>query len=328
MIEDPRCVTSQNIMHEKTPRNYKIDSDDGCSSPRKKKREKVTVSKSAPRNKWKESNSELSEDECEQRRGNKRVKRSTDLQQAINNAKKDHTKINLIDTGYEGKYLKWFTVSSANGRGRKYKVEIAESIKCTCEFFNQKNTPCKYIIYIYLYVFNIPESSYIIQQMFVTKTELRKLYSSQVKFTVLEATALTTRALLQSSSNISKFRAPIQPQVKLSNVIPTKPSLPEPQNGPYWILKSSGHIKKCHGYEEEVGEHVIGRWEVDYYPRVDKQICTIYWASKVEAFYYHLNVGCLRKRRPNVLLRLEDFKVSEGLTLTGKMKEMLFGKIP
>ena len=44
-----------------------------------KKPERVTVSKSAPRNNWKESNSDLSEDEYEQRRGNKRVKRSADL---------------------------------------------------------------------------------------------------------------------------------------------------------------------------------------------------------------------------------------------------------
>ena len=144
IIEDPKRVTSQSIMHEKTPRNYEIDSDDGCSPPRKKKhkkvkkREKVTVSKSAPHNKWKESNSELSEDGCEQRRGNKHVKRSADLQKGINNAKKDHTKINLIDTRYKEKYLKWFTVSSANGCGRKYKVEIAESIKCTFGFSNQK----------------------------------------------------------------------------------------------------------------------------------------------------------------------------------------------
>ena len=224
--------------------------------------------------------------------------------------------------------MKWFTVSNANGRGGKYKVEIAESIKYTCEFFNKKNAPCKHIIYIYLYVFNIPESSYIIQQMYLTKTELKKLSSSQVEFIVSEETVLTTRALLQSSSNITKFRAPAQPQVKLSDVMPTKPSLPEPQNDPYWILKKSGHIKKCHGCEEEVGENVIGRWEVDYYPKVDKQSCTKYWTSKVDAFYYHLNIECLRKRRPNVLLRREDVKVSEGLTLTEKMKEKLFDRIP
>ena len=47
-------------------------------------------------------------------RDNNRVKGFANLQQAINNAKRDYTKINLLDTGYEGKYLKCFTISSAN----------------------------------------------------------------------------------------------------------------------------------------------------------------------------------------------------------------------
>ena len=57
IIEDPRCVTSQNIMREKTPKRYEIGSDDGCSPRRKKKYkklkkpERVTVSKSASRKK-------------------------------------------------------------------------------------------------------------------------------------------------------------------------------------------------------------------------------------------------------------------------------------
>ena len=70
-----------------------------------KKTEIVTVSKAVSRNKWKESNSGLSEDEREETRGNKRVKGSADLQQAIYNAKRDHTKMNLIDNGYEEKCL-------------------------------------------------------------------------------------------------------------------------------------------------------------------------------------------------------------------------------
>ena len=69
--------------------------------------------------------------------------------------------------------------------------------------------------------------------MYLTKTELKKLCSSQVVFIVSEETALTTKALLQSSSSIIKFRAPTQPQVKLPDEIPTKPSLPEPLSDPY-----------------------------------------------------------------------------------------------
>ena len=66
-----------------------------------KKTETVTVSC----NNWKESNGGLSENELEEKRGNKRVKGSADLQQAIYNAKRDHTKMNLIDNGYKGKCL-------------------------------------------------------------------------------------------------------------------------------------------------------------------------------------------------------------------------------
>ena len=125
--------------------------------------ERVTV-REPTSSKQKESNSVLSEFECEQRRDNKRVKRSAELSQVNNNVKSDHAKINLI----ERNSLKWFTVSNANCRGRKYKVELAESIKCTCEFFNKKtlhaSTQFKHI----LDVLNIPQSPYILQQMYLT----------------------------------------------------------------------------------------------------------------------------------------------------------------
>ena len=139
----------------------------------------------------------------------------------------------------------------------KYKSEIAEPVKYTYKFLSQIDTPCKHIIYIYLYIFNIPESLYTIQPLYLTKTELKKLSPSLFEFIVSEETALTTIALLKLSSNISKFRVPTQPQLKSSDGMPTNLSLTEPQNDSYWILKRSRHIKKCHGCKEEVEENVI-----------------------------------------------------------------------
>ena len=127
------------------------------------------------------------------------------------------------------------------------------------KFHNEIDTPCKHIIYIYLYIFNIPESLYIIQPLHLTKTELKKLSPSLFEFIVPEETALTTIALLTLSSNIPKFRAPTQPQLKSSDGMPSNLSLKEPQNDPYWILKRCRHIKKCHGCKEEVEENVIRR---------------------------------------------------------------------
>ena len=73
----------------------------------------------------------------------------------------------------------------------------------------------------------------------------------------------------------------------------TKLSLTETQNDPYRILKRLRHIKKCHRFEEEVEENVIRRREIDFNLKVDKQNCTKFCASKVFAFYYHLNIECL-----------------------------------
>ena len=120
------------------------------------------------------------------------------------------------------------------------------------KFLNEIDTSCKHIICI-------PESLYIMQPLYLTKTELKKLSPSLFEFTVSEETALTTIALLKLSSNISKFRAPTQPQLKSSDGIPTNLSLTEPQNNPCWILKRSRYIKKCHGCKEEVEENVIRR---------------------------------------------------------------------
>ena len=120
------------------------------------------------------------------------------------------------------------------------------------KFLNEIDTPCKHIIYI-------PESLYIMQPLYLTKTELKKLSPSLFEFIVSEETALTTIALLKFSSNISKFRVPTQPQLKSSDGMTTNLSLTEPQNDSYWILKRSRHIKKCHGCKEEVEENVIRR---------------------------------------------------------------------
>ena len=100
------------------------------------------------------------------------------------------------------------------------------------KFLNEIDTPWKHIIYIYLCIFNIPESLYIIQPVYLTKTELKKLSPSLFEFIVSEETALATIALLKLSSNISKFRTPTQPQLKSSDGMPTNLSLTEPQKIP------------------------------------------------------------------------------------------------
>ena len=40
--------------------------------------------------------------------------------------------------GINDAYHKWFEVSSAVGRAKSYRIDICQTIKCTCEYFSQK----------------------------------------------------------------------------------------------------------------------------------------------------------------------------------------------
>ena len=51
-------------------------------------------------------------------------------------------------------------------------------------------------------------------------------------------------------------------------VLPQKPVLSEPQNNPYWLMKS-GNISKCRGCQEELEDIILGRLELDFFPKVD-----------------------------------------------------------
>ena len=103
-------------------------------------------------------------------------------------------------------------------------------------------------------------------------------------------------------------------QVSLTDTLPRKPFLPEPQDGPYWMVKRSGAISKCR-CKESLNEVVMGRIEIDFFPKVDPMKQIKYWAVSKEAAYYHVNKSCLRKRRPTLVLARNELKLSEGVEI-------------
>ena len=78
---------------------------------------------------------------------------------ALKNAKSQQSKLHLVDMVIHDAYHKWFGISSAAGPAKSYEINICQTIKCSCEYFSQKNTPCKHILYIYLFILNVPENS-------------------------------------------------------------------------------------------------------------------------------------------------------------------------
>ena len=49
--------------------------------------------------------------------------------------------------GEQEKYHKWFHVSSGGSNATSYTVNTCRKLRCSCEYFAQKNTPCKHIVY-------------------------------------------------------------------------------------------------------------------------------------------------------------------------------------
>ena len=115
----------------------------------------------------------------------------------------------------------------------KYQVQIpvgehTELKFYTCKFFNQKNTPCKHILYVYLNVLNDCESSHLLQQVYLIKNELVNIFHQKVPVSNKNI-KLTNRAILQSISTVTRMAvAPQENVVPLNQPLPVNQSLPEP----------------------------------------------------------------------------------------------------
>ena len=111
----------------------------------------------------------------EKRLGNGRSKLSLVFMVALKNMKDFAQKTSIIDAGEQDKY-KWFHLSSGQNNAVSYTVELWKELRCTYEYFAQKNTPCKHILYIMMKVFNVKESLFVIQQIYLNKKEIKNLF--------------------------------------------------------------------------------------------------------------------------------------------------------
>ena len=59
----------------------------------------------------------------------------------------------------------------------------------------------------------------------------------------------------------------------------------------------------------------MGRIEIDFFPKVDPMKQIKYWAVSKEAAYYHVNISCLRKCRPTLVLTRNKLKLWEGVEI-------------
>ena len=136
---------------------------------------------------------------------------------------------------------------------------------------------------------------------------------------------MTLKALSETTST-SQNNIIVYPQknVKLTSLLPQKPVLPEPQNDPYGLMKKSGNISKCRVCKEELGEIILGRLELDFFPKVDQVKETKHWALSSHAAYYHPLINCMRKRRPALSSTSRNVKVDSSTKLDEELESVLF----
>ena len=86
------------------------------------------------------------------------------------------------------------------------------------------------ILYVYLLILNVSESSNLLQQMYITRAEVNHLFTSNISGEEQSA-RLKLKALLETPSITPQNNVIVYPQkhVKLSSSSPQKPVLPEPK---------------------------------------------------------------------------------------------------
>ena len=76
------------------------------------------------------------------------------------------------------------------------------------------------------------------------------------------------KTLLETTSPVTSLYVPQKKRVSSTENLPRKSSLLERQNDLYWIVKRwSGAISKYHGFKKSLNELVMGRIEIDFFPK-------------------------------------------------------------
>ena len=230
-------------------------------------------------------------------------------------------RVKLIQSVATDPLTKTHKVLNQKSKSTHY-VKISNDVSCTCCNFAKTNTPCKHVIWVMLNIFGIVKGNNILQQIHLTARENHK--TGVIKQVSNQASSMTTKALLFTTSTkrkpfVGRLPDPVSPDVPL----PLTPAMPEPRNDPYWVIVKKGQMITCNGCKEKtLGKIILGRIEFDYFPKFledsNKQ-----WRLSNSARYYHLDIECLRLRRPHLTLTEEALRFGPDTKLDGSIKTSL-----
>jgi hypothetical protein len=155
--------------------------DPGCSHRPDKR---ASNCKKSEEGKAKRARSDGLREEKEKREEKKRSTRSQQFLSSFKKAKHEPFKLrNKPKCRISPKTV--FKVFSVN-TGKLYNVEVKKSPSCSCEYFSSNDRSrrqvCKHLIWVYLYVLQVHESSEVIQQVALTDQEVKNIFAGANEF--------------------------------------------------------------------------------------------------------------------------------------------------
>ena len=151
------------------------------------------------------------------------------------------------------------------------------------------------------------------------KNELLNICQQKVSISN-ENVKLTNCAILQSTSTLTRMAVPPQEKVPLNQSLPAKPFIYARTTEP---LKRTGNISKCHACKSNLDDYVFGRIESDFFLWIQKEKNIKIWFPETNPKYYHTNLLCLKKRRPNAKVTREIIKFNEDAVITEEIEVCL-----
>ena len=292
---DPNCTHR----HDKRTKN-KGSSKNQTKSTRKSSYDQST---SSPSDLSDSSSEELEPAEKKQtqttgpstkRGGRFRKHRSKQFNKNLSKAKKQKTRISVVNSSVIDSLHRAYVVTSAQveDHSLNYEVHVSKEPSCNCpQGLRTKKDVCKHIIWVCLFVLKVPESSSMLNQVYLTEKEVEQIFHN--------APSLSTM-----TGNLEEQIAvdvEVQPRIY-------PPASEAVQRNPFVIKFLQANVKVCAGCPRPNNSFRAN--EVEPLPPYNIVIChkeirtwkengEIRQSPTLQNTYYHADMSCIRKNNPD-----------------------------
>ena len=142
-----------------------------------------------------------------------RPEKQTELLRNIDRAKTQKTRISVVSSVDVSECHRVYTVTSAQVQDHsvEYEVNICTKPSCSCpEGLKLKRTVCKHVLWVYMFVLGLTDSSPLLQQVHLKTEEVKKMLkkspeSSEVQLPFVGDQHIITEDLQSSSAGQPKY---------------------------------------------------------------------------------------------------------------------------